>query len=68
MIKYQECELPGRLFSLDEVAHYLRVHSSTIRRWEKKGLLKSYAIGLRRNLRFKENDVLDFLNRRRLVD
>jgi len=59
---YHENKLPARLLRVNEVARFLGVHSSTVRRWEKKGLLKSYPIGLRHNLRFKQEDVLDFLH------
>ena len=60
--EYHESKLPARLLSVGEVARFLGVHSSTVRRWEKSGLLKSYAIGLRNNLRFKQEDVLSFIN------
>ena len=56
-----ENKLPARLIAIGEVARFLGVHSSTVRRWEKQGLLKAYTIGLRRNLRFKQEDVLNFL-------
>ena len=58
-----ENKLPARLLSIGEVARFLGVHTSTVRRWGKQGLLKSYAIGLRNNLRFKQEDVLNFLDK-----
>ena len=61
--EYQKSKLPARLLPIGEVARFLGVHSSTIRRWEKGGLLKSYAIGPRHNLRFKQEDVLHFLDK-----
>ena len=61
--EYSENKLPARLLPIGEVARFLGVHSSTVRRWEKKGLLKSYAIGLGHNLMFKQEDVLHFLDK-----
>jgi excisionase family DNA binding protein len=62
-MKYVESKLPARLLAVDEVAHFLGVHSSTVRRWERMGLLKSYPIGPRNNLRFKQEDILNFLDK-----
>ena len=59
----QETELPQRMLNVKEVAAILSVHPGTVRRWEKEGLLKSYRIGPRRNLRFNQEDVLDFINK-----
>ncbi len=61
--EYHENKLPGRLLPVSEVARFLGVHSSTVRRWEKGGLLKSYTIGFRHNLRFKQEDILNFLHK-----
>ena len=61
--EYHENKLPARLLSVGQVAHFLGVHSNTVRRWGKRGLLKSYAIGLRNNLRFRQEDVLSFLDK-----
>ena len=55
-------KLPARLLSVSEVADFLGVHTSTVRRWAKKGLVNSYTIGIRNNLRFKQEDVLNFLH------
>lgn len=60
---YHENKLPARLLSVSEVARFLGIHSSTVRRWGKRGLLRSYPIGIRNNLRFKQEDVLNFLDK-----
>ena len=63
--EYVERLLPARLLAVDEVAHFLGVHTSTVRRWQKAGLLKSYPIGPRNNLRFKQEDLINFLDKSR---
>lgn len=63
--EHRESKLPARLLPVSEVARFLGVHPSTVRRWEKEGLLKSYTIGLRHNLRFKQEDILNFLRESR---
>ena len=44
-----------------DVAHLLGIHNTTVRRWSKTGILKSYRIGSRRDRRFKHEDIDDFL-------
>ena len=60
---YVENKLPARLLAVGEVARFLGVHSSTIRRWQKTGLLKSHLIGPRNNLRFRQEDILNFVDK-----
>jgi len=54
-------ELNGRMLTVKEVANLLNVHPLTVRRWEKKGHLKSYRIGPKGVIRFNREDLSDFL-------
>ncbi len=44
-----------------EVAEFLRVHLSSVRRWSRSGELKAYKVGSRGDWRYREQDVRDFL-------
>ena len=55
-------ELMDRMLTVNEVAHLLHVHHSTVRRWEKQGQLKSYRLGSRGVIRFKREDISSFIN------
>ena len=54
-------ELNGRMLTVKEVANLLNVHPGTIRRWEKKGHLKSFRIGPKGVIRFNREDLSDFI-------
>jgi excisionase family DNA binding protein len=45
-----------------QVADFLQVHISTLRRWSDQGILKSYRVGPRRDRRYKQEDVLGFVS------
>jgi excisionase family DNA binding protein len=49
------------LMTCVEVAEFLRVHVSSVRRWSRSGRLKAYKVGGRGDWRYKHNDVLAFL-------
>jgi excisionase family DNA binding protein len=49
------------IMTCDEVAEYLRVHVSSVRRWSRSGKLTAYKVGGRGDWRYREQDVWDFL-------
>jgi excisionase family DNA binding protein len=50
-----------KMLTVDEIANLLSVHSSTIRRWEREGLLKSYRVGPKGFVRFMKSDLTSFI-------
>jgi excisionase family DNA binding protein len=50
------------LLNTAEAARFLRVSQASIRRWSDAGLLSSRRVGRRRERRFAESDLLQFLN------
>ena len=51
-----------RMLTLNEVAYLLHVHPTTVRRWEKNGQLRSFRLGPKSVIRFKMEDVFNFIN------
>jgi excisionase family DNA binding protein len=51
------------LLNTAEAARFLRVSQASIRRWSDAGLLSSLRVGRRRERRFAESDLVQFLNR-----
>jgi len=51
-----------KLLTARQVANLLQVHITTVKRWSRSGMLKSYRLGSRGDLRYREADVLAFLN------
>lgn len=50
-----------KLLTLDQTAKVLNVHKNTLRKWDKKGLLKAVRFGERKDRRFKKTDVIRLL-------
>ena len=49
------------IMTCEEVAEYLRVHVSSVRRWSRSGKLTAFKVGGRGDWRYREQDVLAFL-------
>ncbi len=52
---------PDALLSTAETAEVLNVHVNTVRRWSNKKILVTHRIGPRRDRRFRQQDIDDFL-------
>lgn len=56
-------QIPEPLWTIDDVAAYLRVSRATVRRWTNAGLLPCYRLGGNRERRFAPEAVLAFVAR-----
>ena len=56
--------LPASLWTLEEVAKYLRVSPATVRRWTNAGELACFRLGGNRERRFSPDAVLSFIAQR----
>ena len=50
------------MLTTGDVARILNIHVNTLRRWSKRGIIKSYRIGPRADRRFGRDEVASFLN------
>ena len=52
------------MLTTGEVARLFNVHASTVRRWNERGMIKTYRIGPRGERRFRRDDIaILFLDR-----
>lgn len=49
------------LVTLSEVSAILKVHPNTLRKWDRKGILKAVRFGERGDRRYKKQDVLKLM-------
>ncbi len=55
--------LPG-LLTITEVSQMLKAHPNTLRKWDKKGILKAVRIGQRRDRRYRKEDIMRLVSGR----
>ena len=53
------------LWTLEDVASFLRVSTATVRRWTNAGLLPCYRVGGNRERRFVRGEVMAFIEAQR---
>ncbi len=46
-----------------DVARLLNIHTNTVRRWSRQGILKTYRVGPRGDRRFMRRDVINLLHK-----
>lgn len=57
-------EKKQKLLKLSEAAELLNVHPNTLRKWDKKGILKAIRFGERKDRRYRKEDIMKFANSR----
>lgn len=51
------------LLTLSEASQILKVHPNTLRKWDRKGILKAVRFGQRGDRRYRKNDILKMVNK-----
>lgn len=57
----------SELLTLSKTSQILKVHPNTLRKWDKKGILKAVRFGQRGDRRYKKEDIEKFTNESKLV-
>lgn len=55
-------KLNTELLKLNEVCQILKVHPNTLRKWDRKGILRAIRFGQRGDRRYKQADIMNLLN------
>ncbi len=53
------------LLTLKEACDILKVHPNTLRQWDEKGILKAVRFGQRRDRRYRKEDILKLIGKKR---
>ena len=51
-----------KLLKLSKAAELLNVHPNTLRKWDKKGILKAIRFGERKDRRYRKEDIMKLVN------
>jgi len=54
----------SELVTLSEASQILKVHSNTLRKWDKKGILVAVRFGERKDRRYRKEDIMKLVNTR----
>jgi len=52
-----------RLLTLKQTSELLQVHPNTLRQWDAKGVLVAVRIGVRRDRRYRKEDVMKLIEK-----
>lgn len=55
---------PKEYLRVSEASKLLGVHANTLRNWDKQGLLKPVRVGVRKERRYKREDVIKLLEQK----
>lgn len=53
----------NKLLKLSEAAELLNVHPNTLRKWDKKGILVAVRFGVRKDRRYRKEDIEKLLQK-----
>lgn len=60
-ITLKDLALP-ELLTLKQAAQLLQVHPNSLRAWDRKGILKAVRIGVRKDRRYRKEDIIKLVN------
>ena len=52
-----------QLLTISEASKLLSVHPNTLRQWDRKGILKAVRFGVRKDRRYKKEDILEIIHK-----